>query len=391
MDRLRQGLPADRAWDDDLTPDLPTVNVEAVYTRYTDDLKGFLEKADRNVREIYGNNIAEYMPATEVEKDETTGKPKPKLGEGVTAGWVVEIRGYTFHHQATTGFLDRCLLRNFNKVNKFAADTENFPGTKKSKVGEYIPGMADPVKGNVSHAFFYLKQRSKTADPRTFTYINASILDTLLGGGGMAGGGMGGPGGPPAGMVPGRGGGLMAGIPGMGGPGAGPGGTGSPDGSDTGGGAGGVAMTVSPFSAWMPITAGAGAGQGIGMGMGGPAGMGEGGPSGGTGGGGPGAPPPRMMLGGPPAGIVPGGPPAGIGGPGGTGSPDGGGTGSPDGFDMGAPGAGIPGTGAAGTQPNNAGRKRPKLRTEFVLMFIWREPTPSDPTPAAGTETIPAP
>jgi hypothetical protein len=59
-------------------------------------------------------------------------------------------------------------------------------------------------------------------------------------------------------------------------------------------------------------------------------------------------------------------------------------------------GAGIPGMGGPGgpgsSQPGATpiGPPSTKKRTEFVLCFVWREPTPTDPTPVADPTLAPA-
>ena len=143
-------------------------------------------------------------------------------------------------------------------------------------------------------------------------------------------------GGGAAGAMGGRGGGKSMGM-GSGGDGMAP----------TGGGGGG--------SGWTPLVGRSGGGGGGGAG-----GM-EGGPGGGRGG----------MEGGPAGGrSMPG--MAGMeGGPGGD-ADDGGGTGAPP---------------PAGQQLING--KKP--RYEFVLVFLWREPTPTDPTPGADAVAPVAP
>ncbi|HSQ56821.1 MAG TPA: type IV pilus assembly protein PilM, partial [Gemmata sp.] len=110
MNRMRQGVPFERAVEDDTSKypqSLAMVNVESVHSRWVTNPAGFLTAADTMV---YGDpakkigtqeDIALYMKDEEKEKDEATGRFKPvwKLKEGDTAQgvWVVEIRGYTDH------------------------------------------------------------------------------------------------------------------------------------------------------------------------------------------------------------------------------------------------------------------------------------------------------
>jgi hypothetical protein len=111
--------------------------------------------------------------------------------------WVIEIRGYTDHHAGPT-FIKNALIRNLQKFDAFARD--------EKKVGKFIAGAADPVKGKVSHAFVYNFWEVDNAQPNSFLHINRSFLDQLLGGPAKASG-QGGPGGAGSalGMPPGGG------------------------------------------------------------------------------------------------------------------------------------------------------------------------------------------
>ncbi|OWK36157.1 type IV pilus assembly protein PilM [Fimbriiglobus ruber] len=374
-DRLKSGLPLEKMFDDDLAQYLATVNLEAVYERYTDNVAAFLTAADDQVKMRLSYNIADDMLESEREMDEANKRYKPKppsdapaapggapaapspAGASTGGGaWVIELRGYTYN-EGGTNFLKQCLLRNLQKFDKFAEINKG-----DQKVAKVIPGGVDPIKGRVSHAFLLFSLVDDQPTPGQFKWINRNYADWLIakssaGGadpsGGMSKGlpgGMGG--GPPpggmGGMSPPPGGGGMA-VPG--GPG-GPGGAGGPVGTS-----------------WSPLT---GSTQFAGGGMGGPGGIGPMAPPGGMGGlggglgatGGDTAEPtwgsqatgsgPGMMGGPgmmPPRGEMPGGP----GGP------------------------GVPGT--AGTPGANA-KKKP--RYEFTVYLIWREPTPTDPTPTAG-------
>ncbi|MFO0938570.1 MAG: type IV pilus assembly protein PilM [Gemmataceae bacterium] len=345
--RVSQGLPADRAWEDDMSQYLATVNIESMYTRFTDDVKGFIDRAYAKVDSDYGEQITKMWPDADKEKDETTGKIKPKItAEGAAnVGWIVELRGYTYHKDATTGFLDRCLLDNFNKLNSFAAATELDPKTGKPKVDSVIAGMVDPIKGKVQYPFLYLKLKSKSQLPNQFSHINGSVIDGLIGGA-------------TDGAMPGKG------APGGGGGGGSQlemgGGNGSMNNlSDPAGG--GAAATVSSFSNWFPATGGGGAAGG-GSETGGSGGMyagmmaGRGGKSGGM------------------SASIPGMP---SGGPGVTTGGGGGGGGIAD---------GPSGTNFGGSETGNRGAN--KVRTEFILIFVWREPTPSDPTLGADGQPL---
>jgi type IV pilus assembly protein PilM len=329
-ERMATGIPLEKIGDDDQAQYLANVNLEAVYCRYTDDLAAFLSSADAAVAKEFGRNIADVMREEEREKDEGTGRFKPKPPTDPPGGWVVELRGYTYHHRGTE-FLEKALIRNLQKWDHFAAQTAS-----EADIQRIIPGGTDPVKEKVSHAFLMVKP-NYSPSPNRVEYASRSFIDGMLRGSSASFGfGFGAPSG-----MPGSDEGGGRGMPGMPMPG-GPGG-------DMPGGFGGGAG-----SSWVPLTAsGAGAGGGGGIGGGGfnPGGFG---PQGGSGAELPGAPDLAGGAGGP----MPGGP-GGM--PGMPGPP------------------GLPGPGG----PAQPGAKKGKTRYEFVACFIWREPTPTDPTPTA--------
>jgi type IV pilus assembly protein PilM len=299
--RMRNGVPIEQALADSQSKEpqsLAMVNVEAVNTRWVDNVGKFLEAADKQISSEFKEDIAETLKEDEREQDANqNNRLKPKAPPG--PGWVVEIRGFTEHKEGRQ-FILNALVANLKKFDNFAKN--------ENKVGQYIVGVQDPIKGKVSHAFVYKVWQIDDAQPNAFVNINQSYLDRLIsnaGGGNKSGSGVGGlPGGtgtPPGGPGP-----------------AGPG----PSGSTGGGGGGGdAASALGP--AWSGLGS-APAGSSGGLSSGGYPGM----PGAkGSGGFGPGSPPGASSQSSPPS-----------------------------------------ATGAA---------KDERRRYEFVVMMIWREPTPS--------------
>ncbi len=216
--RMSEGVPIERAVEDersDKPKALAFVNVETVHTRWVTNANAFLQAADDQVQSRYSVAIADWMTENEREKDEAKGgRWKPKAADG--GAWVVEIRGWTDHKDGRT-FLNQALLRNLQRIDAFAKD--------ENKVGRYIVGVPDPVKGKISHPFIYsVFPPVSDPVPNTFLYIGPgkSYLDGLvptLAGGGVGPGEGPRPGGPPGGgmSIPG---GMMppSGMPGAEGP-----------------------------------------------------------------------------------------------------------------------------------------------------------------------------
>lgn len=324
QERMAAGIPLEKIGDEDMSQHLATVQLESVYARYTDNLGSFLTAADTLAKSKFNLDIAEYFPDADREKDEATGRFKPKAIEG--GGWVIELRGYTYHHVGTD-FLRKALIANLKKWDQFAAKTAD-----EKEIQSVIPGGTDPVgkdkdgKPLVTHPFLLVSQKVENPSPNQFQHIGRSWIDSLVqpaaagGPGGMMPGGLGeGEEGRDGGMMPGAM--TPGGMPGM--PGA-------------GGGA----------SGWSPLTASGGGAA--------------------TGG---------MMPGGMQPGVM-----AGPGG--GDLDSEAGGPGMPGGM-PGMPG--MPGTPGGATTP---GARKTKPRYEFVACFIWREPTPTDPTPTADEAAV---
>lgn len=184
-DRMGEGIPLEKLFDDDLAQHLAQVNLEAIYCRWTDEPTLFLENADKMAHDEFGLVIADDMTEAEREEDEANQRNKPKSIDG--GYWVFELRGYTAHKDGTN-FLRKCMLKNLQKSDYFADQTK---GT--SKVRSIIPDAIDPVKGRVSHVFLLLSQPDTEPQPNRFKFINKTWIDALCnpqpaGGGGGFGG-----------------------------------------------------------------------------------------------------------------------------------------------------------------------------------------------------------
>ncbi|HEY2784796.1 MAG TPA: type IV pilus assembly protein PilM [Fimbriiglobus sp.] len=354
--RVREGVPADRAWEDDMSQYLARVNIEVVNTRYVPDLKSFLDNADNYILNKYGDKMFdEHSAKTDCELDPETKRYKPKAPEG--GGWVVEIRGWTYHKDGTT-FVKNTVLRNFQRVDKFSKETDLTKGDKP-KVEKYLMGVPDPVKtGTMSHPFLLSVRKVDNPQPNQFVWINSSEMEGLItpaaGGGGATQGN------------------PISGMAQRGAPGDPRGQMGSSDGGLPGGPSGmtGGRGTWTPISSSSSASGGAGGAAG---GFGGRSGSIPGSvPGGGSGGG------MRVTV-------------RGLSKPGGGSIIPGGGTGSSDSARPGGaptvPDGGIPSPGGGTPGQAQLATPKEKPRTEFVLCFIWREPTPTDTTPEGGAST----
>ncbi len=192
LQRMSEGIPLERMFDDDLTENLANINVEGVHARYAPSLTDFLTNASAYADKTFAINIADDLLPAEKEEDTNVSppRPKPKAMEG--GGWVIEVRGST-HHKDGKLFLRRSLVRNLQKFNQFAA------ATGEKKVPALLPGVPDPVKEKVSHVFMLAYVEVPPSQP----LVGTSLVDQLMGGPKTAAPGEGPPVPGPAPMPPG--------------------------------------------------------------------------------------------------------------------------------------------------------------------------------------------
>ncbi len=303
--------------DDDPTIGLDSLvqfNIIGVDARYTEDLSAFWSNLGATIKDKQQDKV---RPATDLDQP-----PAEKQ-----KGWVVELRGYTFH-KGKELFVKDVLMERIAQLGESIPPTPPPGGGSAAATAQPASSPGQPESGQkpakpraVSHVVLFDSATNNTTDTSNFTRIQRSILPTLRISPAAASGGTGTGEGAP-GTPPGMGGGPTPSSP-PGGIGGTP--TGGSKGGTTRDGWGGIGNTL--------------ARQGNGMGT-----PGSLGPSG------------------TPPGTTPGTPP--VFGPG-----------------TGAPGTGFPGTGVPGTGTPSTGQPQSKLtRTEFIILFIWREPTPSDNT-----------
>lgn len=322
-DRVQGGQSADQPLPEDVRENLVLVDIEAVNSMYTDNLKQFFDNAQRLLARDAGTRSFLEAGMCKYDVDNPpTEKPPPDGG-----GWIIEIRGSTYQ-KANRQFILDTLLYNLT-VN----------GRKKLKLVPDASGSAAPaapatpsegqaatsvtlnpdneeqvedaiIKDRITHAFLYNYWTDNDPRPGVFKAINKSYLKEFVSG-------------------PQSGGDRGAGQ------------------NDVTMGAAGGGAQASARDTWSPLTSTSGSVTGMGAVAGGPAMSGRG-----------------------------------------MGDSAGGGALAPI-FAPAAPSATLNVGGAPTT--STADRKPPRPRYEFVILFIWREPTPSDqlmelkegPTPTA--------
>jgi type IV pilus assembly protein PilM len=324
-ERVARGVdPVQDAGEDDFREHLATVDIEAVDCRFTKDLKGYYTKLEEKGRQDIRGATGRGFPGSDLApEDWWTSKTAPAGGEKEELkpdgeGWVFEVRGSTYWHPDPKAPKAQTTQFITNTVlRNIILRSHLTEDQKKVLTPEQLKAWNDDaVRGKLTHAFLYDVWEDKTPSPGSFKVIGGSLINGLLPD--DAGGAGGSGGGPGEYGSPGASGGRFGGGPGM--PGM-PGGAGA-----TGG--------------WSPLGSAYGSGQG-------------------GGGGGMGLPGVPM-------------------GPGMPGVPMGPGT---PGVPMGPGVPGVPGPGSpvppAGGETAK-GTMKAKPRYEFVIVFAWKEPTPSD-------------
>ncbi len=335
-----------KAGEEDLDK-LIQINLESVYALYSPDVKPIYEGVVKKNHPLLGFD----------DKQKQEMKEGKNLPEG--AGWVVELRGFTYFWDSPQ-FVIQTLVREIARRGAApdqgtgqgsgaevaapstapaaapapaAADADAAPDKEKPPVRDPLKekeeGWKKVITGHVSHPFIYDFTHVQNPEPGNFQILGSSVLDSLIGGGGATSGGMlgtkmGGGGGEPGMALKGQGGGKVGG------------------GTAVGGGASGGSSWGT--GAYAPAVAIGSGGGGLGGKIGGDAGTGN------------------------KTGMV------------------GGGMGDVaqmidrmkgmQGRGMGSAfGGGFGGTFAA---PKPAPKKVTPTRTEFIIIFVWKEWTPSD-------------
>ncbi len=340
--------PEDSGKADELPPgaqNLIQFNIESVQGFYCDNLSTYWDLVKRSDR---------------VKSNRDFVRPLDHFGtvKAEGAGWVIEVHGWTYHWDKES-FIKNTILENLARLGVRETKTDAAPATgapagtppanPAAAAAPTAVGGADkkegqedlgPVLKHISHVVLYKTASSSANGPfeilneATHEEVKALVLgqassSASSGVGGLAMPGMA-PGGPPGGM-----------------PGSGGMGPGGPPGAGGVGGGGDKASSGPSRGSWTPL-GGQGAAPGF---MGGMGGMGmRGGASG--------IKPPGMAgnfkMPNMPGGRMPG---------------------MPGGGKMPA----MPGMMPGGKAPGEAGPEGAKQdRTEFVILFIWKEPTFSD-------------
>ncbi|MBY0522659.1 MAG: type IV pilus assembly protein PilM [Gemmataceae bacterium] len=137
---------------------LVQINLEAVNSMYTEDLSNYFKRMQDTSKSMLG--MSEF---------DQKHPPKPR-----EAGWVVELRGYTYHSGSQQFVLDTF-------VDNLATHAAKKPGEGKEPKG-IKNGELDPLTGRISHVVLYRFPRDEKPVGAKFHIIDSTVLPNLVAG-----------------------------------------------------------------------------------------------------------------------------------------------------------------------------------------------------------------
>jgi len=124
---LAEGPKVDEeSWRDELIQ----VNVESVYCVWCTYMKGLHERLINSPR----------VKLVTMDPNEKKDPPKDEKGKDLQDGWVVEIRGYTYHKEPLT-FLSKVVVENFRRLGAKTSGKSSTPGGSNATPGSPTPGQ----------------------------------------------------------------------------------------------------------------------------------------------------------------------------------------------------------------------------------------------------------
>jgi len=179
------------------------VSIEGISSRYTDDLSGFYRKIATKATQVDDGEKLKGMDLDEKKKIVTFATSGDKTGLDMS-GWVIEIRGYTYHED-NGSFVEEAFLENLNKPwyldDKYRhiedkpppPDSPNLPyrfhDRPKDKLNlepKIHKHLLEKIKNRMSSVFIYDVAVVENAGVGNFKIAGKSILETVVddGGGG---------------------------------------------------------------------------------------------------------------------------------------------------------------------------------------------------------------
>ena len=140
LNRVRGGQKADQPMPDDIRENLVLVDVEAIDSLYTENLKMAFENGQRAMLKASG--VASYGDAGMCKYD-VENPPRKTPPDG--AGWVIEIRGSTYQKDGRQFILDT-LVRNLTVNGRLKLPLEPTGGTSPAPRRRPPPRITSPPR-----------------------------------------------------------------------------------------------------------------------------------------------------------------------------------------------------------------------------------------------------
>jgi hypothetical protein len=189
QDRVRGGQKADQPMPDDIRENLVLMDVEAISSLYTENLKMAFDNAQRAMTKYSG--VSSFLDAGMCKYD-VENPPREAPPEG--AGWVIEIRGSTYQKDGRQFFLDT-LVRNLTVNGRSKLPLEPTGGapsaapTAAPAEGQPAPARRPEdeeaminaiIKDRVRYVFLLTYATDKDPKPGAFKVIGQSYLRDVV-------------------------------------------------------------------------------------------------------------------------------------------------------------------------------------------------------------------
>ncbi len=157
--------------DQKIKKSLIQINIEGIMQLYTDDLAPYFRKIFKDGDQLFGMDDTEKKQVTEfvLAKDQEA-KDKTKLPK---AGWVIEVRGYTYHKDEMP-FVMATLVENLR--NPDYRRNKNWLLKQPKDVQEQFNAMDEAIGKQLGYVFVYKKEVVQNPAPGSFTIIGNSNL-----------------------------------------------------------------------------------------------------------------------------------------------------------------------------------------------------------------------
>ncbi len=151
--------------EDDLRA-LMQINLMNVNALWTDDLGGYFSKLKEDGKDLTGMLAAD--------------RARPPTG----AGWVVELRGFTYHDAGEKFILDTLVDNLTTRHKDRKAPAKEAPKEEKPAEGQSAalpPPAVDPIGGHISHVVMSRFQQVEKPEAGVFPLIKDSYVARLVG------------------------------------------------------------------------------------------------------------------------------------------------------------------------------------------------------------------